>query len=71
MDMKKNDIHRHCPEVEKLLVGKKPFVTRYGITIVTLIIFSIVAILLLSEGAPQRLMKGMIKHTIEQITSKI
>lgn len=68
--MKKNDVHRHCSEVEKLLVGKMPFVTRYGITIVVLVFFFIVAILLLSKGTPQRLMKGMIEHTIEQITSK-
>lgn len=70
MDIKKNDVHRHCSEVEKLLVGKMPFVTRYGITIIALIIFFIISILLSSEGTPQRLMKGMIEHTIEQITSK-
>lgn len=69
--MKTNNIHRHCPEVENLMGGKMPFVTRYGITLVALAIAAIVILLLLSEGASQHLMKEMIEHTMEQIKSKI
>lgn len=69
--MEKDDIPRqHCPEVERLMKGKMPFITRYGITLVTLVISIIIAIMLFSEGTPQQLMKGMIEHTIGQITSK-
>jgi K+-transporting ATPase A subunit len=68
--MHTNNIHRHCPEVENLMDGKMPFVTRCGITLVLLVLLVIAAILLLSDGTPQQLMKEMILHTIEQITSK-
>ncbi len=61
------DIHQHCPEVENLMGGKMPFVTRWGIVLVVIIILSIVAIFSLSEGTSQHLMNNMIKHTIEQI----
>lgn len=71
LDMETNNIHRHCTEVESLMGGKSPFVTRHGITIVALGLLVIVTILLFSEGASQQLMKEMIKHTIEQVTSKI
>ncbi|MDD6516763.1 MAG: hypothetical protein PUF63_02445 [Prevotella sp.] len=69
--MDSKDIRRHCPEVDNLMKGRMPFVTRYGITIVVLAITVIVVSLLLSGGASQQLMKGMIEHTIEQIKSKI
>lgn len=69
--MRTNNIHRHCPEVESLMGRKMPFVTRFGITLVTLIIIVIVVFSLLSEGASQRLMKEMIEHTVNQITNKI
>lgn len=69
--MKTNDKNNHCPEVENLMVGKMPFVTRYGITIVAFILLVIIVLHLLSEGTSQQLMKDMINHTIKQITSKI
>ncbi len=69
--MEKNNIRSHCPEVENLMGGKMPLVTRCGITLVTLIIIVIVVFSLLSEGASQRLMKEMIEHTVNQITNKI
>lgn len=69
--MEKNNIHRHCPEVENLMDGRMPLVTRCGITIVTLIILVIVVFSLLLEETSQWLMKEMIKHSIEQITNKI
>lgn len=68
--MEKDDMYRHCPEVEKLMKGKMPFITRYGITIVVLVLSAIIAIMILSKGTPQKLMKDMIEHTIGQITSK-
>lgn len=61
------NIRRHCPEVENLMNGKMPFVTRWGITFVVIIILSIAAIFSLSEGTSRDLMNEMIKRTVEQI----
>ncbi len=69
--MKTDNMHPHCPEVENLMGGKMPFVTRCGITLVALVFLLIVVILLLSDGVPQQLMRGIAKHTIEQIKLKI
>lgn len=71
MSMEKNNIHRHCPEVENLMRGKIPFVTRYGITLVVLVFLVISIGLLLSEGPSQQLLKEMLGHITEQIKSKI
>lgn len=71
MSMEKNNIHRHCPEVENLMRGKIPFVTRYGITLVVLVFLVISIGLFLSEGSSQQLVKEMIEHIIGQIKSKI
>jgi hypothetical protein len=68
--MKTSHNHQHCPEVEKLMGAKMPFVTRYGITIVVLVFFVILVIMLLSGGDIQQLAKELIKHTIEQIRFK-
>lgn len=62
--------HNHCPEVEDLMGGKMPFVTRYGILLVTLVILIIMAIMLLSDGPAQQLGKELIMHTVEQMTSR-
>lgn len=67
---KRIDIRQHCPEVEKLMGGKMPFVTRYGITIVAIVIFSVAVILFLSEGTFQMLIRKIIKYTIEQMEGK-
>lgn len=61
------NIRQHCPEVENLMDGKMPFVTRWGIVFVVIIILSFITIFSLSEGTSQHLMDDMIKHTIEQI----
>lgn len=61
------NIRQHCPEVEDLMDGKMPFVTRWGITLVVIIILSIVTIFSLSEGTFLDMMNEMIKHTVEQI----
>lgn len=71
MSMEKNNIHRHCPEVENLMKGKMPFVTQYGITLVVLVLLVISIGLFLSEGSSQQLVKEMIEHTIEHIKLKI
>ena len=69
--MEKNNTRRHCPEVENLMDGKMPFVTRHGITIVGLILVAVVGGMLLSEGTPQLLMKDIVEYTMEQIVSKL
>lgn len=66
-----NQQYRHCPEVEELMGGKMPFVTRYGITLVFLIFITLGAILLLSKGPCQQLMQEILEHTIEHIKSKL
>lgn len=63
----KVDMHQHCPEVENLMDGKMPFVTRWGVVLVVIVIISIAAIFSLSEGTSQHLMNEIIKHTVEQI----
>lgn len=69
--MKDKNIRRHCPEVEKLMGGKMPFVTRHGITLVLLTLILVAIILFSSKGAPQQLMEEIIEYTLGQITSKI
>ena len=62
--------HQHCPEVEKLMGAKLPFITRYGIPIVVFVLLAILATMLLSGGDTQQLARELIKHTIEQIRLK-
>lgn len=68
---RRTDIRQHCPEVENLMGGKMPFVTRYGITFIVVALIAVVLVLLLSGGSSQQLVMNMINHTIKQITSKI
>ena len=63
--------HRHCPEVEELMNGKKPFVTRYGITLLLVVITLIVVFLFMAQGQSQQLVCDMVKYAFEQILSKI
>lgn len=65
------DEKTHCPEVEQLMSGRMPFVTRHGITIVAAVVALTGAALLCSGGAQQQLMEDIVKHTVEQIKSKI
>lgn len=64
---KRNNIRQHCPEVENLMDGKMPFITRYGITFVVVAFIAIVFVMLVSGGSPQQLMMEIINHTIKQI----
>lgn len=70
-DITTRDLHRHCPEVENLMGGKMPFVTQHGITLVVVVLIVIAVILLLSGEVSRELMKSIVEHTIEQVTSKI
>lgn len=67
---KRSDIRLHCPEVENLMGGKMPFITRYGITLVVALI-AVVFMLYVAGGSPHQLMKEMIENTLEQIRVKI
>lgn len=69
MDVK--NIHRHCPEVEKLMNSKMPFVTRFGVILVAMAVLCAFLITLLTDGALQKLVKEMIAYTIEHIASKM
>lgn len=69
MDVK--NIHHHCPEVEKLMNGKMPFITRFGVTLVAMAVLCAFLITLLTDGALQKLVKEMIAYTIEHIASKM
>lgn len=68
--MKKNDLRLHCPEVESLMGGKMPFITRYGITLVVVALIAIVFMLYISGGSLHQLMREMIENTLEQIKLK-
>ena len=61
----------HSPEVEQLMQGRLPFVTRHGITWVIIALVAICSMVMMTEGTPQQLMKQMIDHTVEQIKAKI
>lgn len=67
--MKANNICRHCPEVENLIEGKIPFVTRHGITLVVLVLLGTAIILFLSKGTPQRLIEEIISILFDRLTS--
>lgn len=71
MIMERNDIHRHCPEVEDLMGGKMPFVTRYGITLTVGVLLVIGVVLFFSDGALSQLVTEMLEYTARQITSRI
>ena len=62
---------RHSPEVEALMQGKQPFVTRHGITVVAVVLILIGSVLLLTEGVTQQLMRELVNHTIEHIKLKL
>lgn len=69
--MKTDNTHRHCPEVEELMGGKMPFVTRYGITLVVLALPIVAAILFSLKGTPHRLMKEIIEYTVNRMASSL
>lgn len=69
--MRTNNIRRHCPEVESLMEGKMPFVTRHGITLVVLVLLGVTIILFLSKGTPQRLIEEIISILFDKLTSRL
>ena len=68
--MEQKNSRQHCPEVESLMGGKMPFVTRWGITLVALVMCMVAAGLALSDGACQQLVKDMVSHIIGQVMSR-
>lgn len=64
------ELQKHCPEVERMLKGKKPFITRHGITIILAVLVLACLLLLLSDGMPQRMTKEIILNVIEQMKHK-
>ena len=51
--------------------GKKPFVTRYGITLLLVVLTLIVVFLFMAQGQSQQLVCDIVKYAFEQILSKI
>lgn len=66
----KNSIKRHCPEVETLMDGKMPFVTRHGITLVVIVLIIVAVFVFTSDGVTCHFLKEAIGHIIEQIKIK-
>ncbi len=62
---------KHCPEVERLMGGRSPFITRHGITIVAIVMLLAGIALLLSDGPVHQLMTEVLDYTIHQISSKL
>ena len=67
--MKKQELH--SPEVERLMRGRLPFVTRHGITIVALLMALVCAGLFRWGGLPGQLMKEIVEQTVQQIAKKM
>ena len=67
--MKKESLH--SPEVERLLGGRLPLVTRHGITIVALLMALAFAVVAWQGGMPERLVKGIVEQTVRQIKEKM
>lgn len=51
--------------------GKKPFVTRYGITLLLLVLILIAVFLFMAQGQSRQLVCDIVKYAFEQIRSKI
>ena len=58
---------QHCPEVEELLYGKTPFITRHGITVVLIvIILALFFIMQLNSNT-----EFFFINTMEKITNQV
>lgn len=62
-----DSVHRHCPEVEKLMEGKFPFITRHGITLVALVLLLIATVLFPSGGKAGQMVKDMVEQVLPQM----
>ncbi len=58
----------HCPEVDRLLKGKAPFVTRHGITVIVLVWTALSVFLYFSEGRFHELLSDIVGHTIRSLS---
>lgn len=66
-----NDVEGcHCEEVEQLMLGRTPFVTRHGISIVIAAVVLLICLLSFTEGNVQRLIREMMEHIFWQVTLK-
>ena len=66
-----DSIHKHCLEVEELMASKTPFVTRYGITLLLVILIVTAIFFFIAQGHSQQLVCDIVKYAFEQIFSKI
>lgn len=62
---------QHCPEVEKLLYGKTPFITRHGITIVLIVIVIASFLIMRFGGEAKELLENILGQTVNQIRNKL
>lgn len=61
---------RHCAEVEELMEGKMPFVTRHGVTLVVAAIALVLALLLMMDGEAAALVREMAGHIMRQVSAR-
>lgn len=66
---KTQDSGRHCAEVEELMKGKPPFVTRHGVTAVIAVITIAMALLFMMDGDSGELIRGMAEHIIQRLSA--
>lgn len=69
---KKNTERRrgHSPEVEGLLFGKLPFITRHGITLVGLSVATLGMALLVGADTFRQLVLDVVDNALDQIKSR-
>lgn len=63
----KNNLNQHCPEVEELMEGKLPFITRHGITLIVTALVVLIFILIASNNVLGLMMMEMIHHVFERL----
>lgn len=69
-EKKTDDNRRHCMEVEELMDGKMPFVTRHGVTAVVAVIALGMALLLSTDGVVSEFIHDMTDHILQQASAK-
>lgn len=69
-EKKTDDNRRHCMEVEELMDGKMPFVTRHGVTAVVAVIILAMALLLSTDSVISELIRDMTDQILKQASAK-
>ena len=67
---KTQDSGRHCAEVEELMEGKLPFVTRHGVTAVIAALAIVMALLFMMDGDAGELIRGMVENIMQGISAR-